>query len=59
LGSIDVSTLASYTGNWGSLPGDIVNIMGLLGFGDAANIIMTAISIRLLLQLIPFVRLGS
>ena len=58
-GSIDVSGLTGYVGNWGNLPAEIVNVMGLLDFGDAAAIIISACTIRLLLQLIPFTRLGS
>ena len=58
-GSIDVSGLTGYAGNWGSLPGDIINVMGLLGFGEAAAIIISAVTVRLLLQLIPGVRFGS
>jgi len=59
LGSIDVSGLTGYSGAWGSLPADIINIMGLLGFGPAAAIIVSASLIRLYLQLVPFTRLGS
>lgn len=42
-----------------SIPPDVANIMGLIGLGQAMSIIITAIIIRVLLQLIPFVRLGS
>lgn len=41
------------------IPADVKNIMGLCGMGEAMAMVMTAIGIRLLLQLIPFVRLGS
>jgi hypothetical protein len=33
--------------------------MGLIGIGQAVSLIIAAISIRVILQLIPFVRLGS
>jgi hypothetical protein len=58
-GALDVSGITAYVGNWGTLPAEITNIMGLIGFGDAAAIISAACVIRLLLQLIPFTRLGS
>lgn len=38
---------------------EVMNIMGLVGVGEAAAIIVSAIGIRLILQLIPFTRLGS
>ncbi len=41
------------------IPPDVSNVMGLIGLGQAMTIIITAIGIRLVLQLIPFVRLGS
>jgi len=42
-----------------SLSAEIMNILGLVGIGEAMGIIVTAIGIRILLQLIPFTRLGS
>ncbi|KGD62914.1 hypothetical protein T9A_00234 [Alcanivorax jadensis T9] len=42
-----------------ALPGEVLNVMGALHLGSATLIITAAIVIRLLLQLIPFVRLGS
>lgn len=42
-----------------AIPPDVMNILGLLGVGQGLVIIGTAILIRLGLQLIPFVRLGS
>lgn len=58
VGSIDVSSLPTM-GVWGSMPGEILNILSLLGVGTAVTIITAAIGIRMTLQLIPFVRLGS
>lgn len=40
-------------------PADLVNVIGLLRVGEALAIILAAISIKLLLQLVPFTRLGS
>lgn len=57
--AIDMTGLSSHVGAWGSLPSEIVNILGLLGIGTASAIIVAAIGVRLVLQLIPFVRLGS
>lgn len=58
IGTIDVSALPA-AGGWGSMPGEVLNVLSLLGVGTAVTIITAAIGIRLTLQLIPFVRLGS
>lgn len=58
VGAIDTSALSGL-GGWGSVPGEVLNIMSLLGVGTAVGIISAAILIRIALQLIPFVRLGS
>lgn len=42
-----------------ALPPEVLNIISLIGFGEAMGIIATAGAIRITLQLIPFVRLGS
>jgi hypothetical protein len=57
--AIDVSGMQSLGSWWGGIPGDVLNILGLIGFGYAMGIIASAIAIRLVLQLIPFTRLGS
>jgi hypothetical protein len=59
LNSLDVSGLMNYASSWGGLPSEIINVMGLLGFGTAAAIVTSAVVIRFILQLIPFVRWGS
>lgn len=59
VGGIDLSGLDSYASQAGSLPGEILNIMSLLGAGTCVGIITAAIGVRVVLQLIPFVRLGS
>lgn len=56
--AIDFNGLAGYA-QGATLPGEIMNVLALLGVGTAITIILTAIAIRLGLQLIPFVRLGS
>lgn len=55
---LDVSRL-NIGDTWGTLPAEVLNILGLIGFGQCMGIIAAAIVIRLTLQLIPFVRLGS
>ena len=56
---LPLDTISTNSTAWGSLPGEVLNIMGLLGVGTAVTIISAAIGIRLVLQLIPFTRLGS
>jgi hypothetical protein len=41
------------------LPADVVNMLGLIRVGESLAIIVSAIIIRVTLQLIPFTRLGS
>lgn len=59
LGSFDLSGITEYLDSFGELPSEIINILGLIGIGEALSIIAAAIIIRFALQLIPFVRLGS
>ena len=59
MSSFNVSGMTSNLSAWGSLPAEVINVMGLLGAGTAATIISSAIGVRLVMQLIPFVRLGS
>ncbi|RUR70275.1 DUF2523 domain-containing protein [Variovorax guangxiensis] len=56
---IDLSGIQPYVNAAGGLPAEIINILGLLGAGTCISIIVAAIGIRLVLQLIPFTRLGS
>lgn len=56
---LDTSGITSSLGAWGSVPAEVMNILALLGVGKAVTIIGAAIGIRLVLQLIPFTRLGS
>lgn len=57
--SLDVSALESYKTVWSSIPGPVMQALSVLRVGEASAIIVAAITIRLILQLIPFVRLGS
>lgn len=57
--ALPLDSLTQNLTGWGSLPADLLNVLGLLGVGPAIAIIVAAIGIRLVLQLIPFTRLGS
>ena len=50
---------SSITAAINSLPPEILNMLGLCGISEAMGIVVTALLIRLGLQLIPLVRLGS
>lgn len=41
------------------LPPEMINVMSLVGANEASSIIVSAVIVRFILQLIPFVRLGS
>lgn len=59
VGSVDASGLQQSLSSWGTLPAEVLNILGLLRVAEAAAIIVSAIGIRLVLQLVPATRLGS
>lgn len=59
INGVDVSGITQYTSGARNLPGEILNVLSLLGVGEAVTIIAAALLIRMTLQLIPFVRLGS
>lgn len=42
-----------------ALPIEVASIMSLIGIGEATGMVVTCLVVRLILQLIPFVRLGS
>jgi hypothetical protein len=42
-----------------ALPTQTISIISVIGLGEAMGMIVTCLSIRMLLQLIPFIRLGS
>lgn len=43
----------------GGMPADVVNVIGLIRVPEAIAIILAAIGIKVILQLIPFTRLGG
>jgi hypothetical protein len=57
--ALDLSGLTQYAAAWGGLPAEMLNVLGLIGLGEALGIIAAAALIRLGMQVIPFVRLGS
>lgn len=59
INAVDLSGLNGAFGAWSQLPPEMLNVMGLMGLGAASAIVVAALGIRLLLQLIPFTRLGS
>ena len=42
-----------------AMPAETLNFMAAVGIGEATTIIVAALTVRLILQLIPFTRLGS
>lgn len=56
--SFDFSTL-NVTQYITILPAETRNMLGLIGAGQALTMIIGALAVRVLLQLIPFTRLGS
>jgi hypothetical protein len=59
LAGFDFSGLSTWSSSWSSLPGNVLEVLSAVGVAPAMGIIVSAITIRLLLQLIPFTRLGS
>ncbi len=59
LNTVDVSPLQATQGAWRQLPGMLLEALAAIGLVPALGVIVSAIGIRLVLQLIPFTRLGS
>lgn len=57
--TFDTAPFTAAAAVFGEIPPELLNVLALLGVGTAISIITAAITIRLVLQLIPFVRLGS
>lgn len=58
-GFSEVFELINLTNYLNGMPNDVLFVMNATGLGQAIGIIMAAGTARLLMQLIPFVRLGS
>ncbi|MFN3414983.1 MAG: DUF2523 family protein [Caldimonas sp.] len=56
---LDFSAITHYAASFGQLPAQVAEVLAACGLGSAMVIIGSAITTRLLLQLIPFTRLGS
>lgn len=59
LSVFDFSGLTSQAGAWAGLPAQLLEVLSAIGLSTAVGMIVTALGIRLMLQLIPFTRLGS
>lgn len=59
LSQLDLSGITQYAGAFGQIPGEVLNVLGLIGIGDCFSVLLVGLGVRLILQLIPFVRLGS
>lgn len=59
LGAIDVTAFDGLGNLTGMIPTTVLQVLASVGVGQALTMILAAIGIRLALQLIPFVRLGS
>ena len=59
LSAFDFSGLSQYVGAWAGLPPMVLEVLSAVGLSTAVGIIVTAIGIRIMLQLVPFTRLGS
>jgi hypothetical protein len=59
LGGFDFSGLSAALGSWAGLPASTLEVLSAVGFSQALGLVLTACGIRLMLQLIPFTRLGS
>lgn len=59
MGALDVSGVSGALGIFHQIPAGVLEVMAALGAGTCFSIVSAAIVIRLVLQLIPFVRLGS
>ncbi len=59
LQTLDLTGITNNLSSYGSIPANVMQVMGAIGLGQALAAVAAAIGIRFALQLIPFVRLGS
>lgn len=59
VGSVDVSAVSGNLNGFGSIPANVMEVMGAIGLGQALALIGAGLAVRFALQLIPFTRLGS
>lgn len=58
-GMSEALELVNITNYINDMPSEVLGIVNAIGLGEAIGMIMAAGTVRLLMQLIPFVRLGS
>ncbi|HWP19272.1 MAG TPA: DUF2523 family protein [Burkholderiaceae bacterium] len=56
---LDFSAITQYVSTFGQLPAQVAEVLAACGLGSCMVIIGGALTARILMQLIPFVRLGS
>ncbi|WP_051304636.1 DUF2523 domain-containing protein [Chitinilyticum litopenaei] len=59
LNNLDIDLTFLNPSEYIPIPAEIQNVLGALGIDTSLGIILAAILVKLLLQLIPFTRLGS
>lgn len=59
INGLDMTEYLELTAIWNTLPPQAIQTIAAIGLHQAVGVIITAIVIRFVLQLIPFVRLGS
>jgi hypothetical protein len=57
--AVDVSGISGNLAGVGSIPANVMEVMGAIGLGQALALIAAGLAVRFALQLIPFTRLGS
>lgn len=58
--TLDIAGLAAQVQSlWNQIPPSVLQVLSAIGIGSALGIVVLGILIRMALQLIPFVRLGS
>lgn len=58
-GFVDLLEFLNFSEYYDYLPSDFVDAAGALGLGQVFTIVLSAHAIKIILQLIPFVRLGA
>ena len=56
---IDPGAIPDLSQYWAQLPMGMLDMLAVIGFAEALAIVFAALIIRFILQLIPFIRLGS
>lgn len=59
INEIDPGSIPDISAYWAQLPTGMLDMLAVIGFGEALAIVFAALVIRFIIQLIPFIRLGS